>query len=176
MAQVSQLMLFVFSRLLPRHQIALKMRDPRRAETDPDFIRQAWHTKAANLQAQAERDGLAEYRNCYNCHVGGGSEAKPGFMLGMSPKNRKQITTLRLIPTVRDSFKNQGIKMEQFDRLPNYWDTPAHNIRKRTERTRYCDACHEEKKGFLTKDQLIKDGSKANLELLYNPKPIPISE
>jgi len=118
----------------------------------------------------------AEYRNCYDCHVGGGSEAKPGFMLGMSPKNKKQITTLRLIPTVRDSFQNAGIRMEQFDRLPNYWDTPAHNIRKRTERTRYCDACHEERKGFLTKEKLIKDGSKANLELLHTPKPIPISE
>ncbi len=117
----------------------------------------------------------AEYRNCYDCHVGGGSEAKPGFMLGMSPKNQKRVTTLRLIPTVRDSFKNEGIRMERFDDLPNYWDTPAHNIRKRTERTRYCDACHEERKGFLTKDKLIKDGSKANLDLLVNPKPIPIN-
>ncbi|MCE5281198.1 MAG: hypothetical protein LLG93_03765 [Deltaproteobacteria bacterium] len=118
----------------------------------------------------------AEYRNCSDCHVGGGSEAKPGFMLGMSPKNKRQVTTLRLIPTVRDSFKSEGIGMERFDRLPNYWDTPAHNIRKRTERTRNCDACHEDRKGFLTKDKLIKDGSKANLDLLVNPKPIPISE
>lgn len=118
----------------------------------------------------------AEYRNCSDCHVGGGSEAKPGFMLGMSPKNKRQVTTLRLIPTVRDSFKSEGIGMERFDRLPNYWDTPAHNIRKRTERTRNCDVCHEDRKGFLTKDQLIKDGSKANLDLLVNPKPIPISE
>lgn len=115
----------------------------------------------------------AEYRNCYDCHIGGGSSAKPGFMLGLSPKNRKLVTTLRLIPTVRNSFKNAGIKMEKFDHLPNYWDTPAHNIKKRTERTRFCDTCHEERKGFLTKNMLIEKGSEANAKLIYHPKPIP---
>jgi hypothetical protein len=64
--------------------------------------------------------------------------------------------------------------MSQFDRLPNYWDTPAHNIRKRTNRTRSCDACHEERKDFLLKEQLIKNGSRANVKVLYDPKPIPI--
>jgi hypothetical protein len=116
----------------------------------------------------------AEYRNCFNCHTGG-SEAKPGFMLGLSPKDAKRVTTLRVIPTVRNSFKERGIQMERFDRLPNYWDTPVHNIRKRTDRTRSCDVCHEDRKRFLVKEQLIKDGSKANLKVLYNPKPIPIS-
>lgn len=116
----------------------------------------------------------AEYRNCYTCH-GGHSTAKPGFMLGLNPRDKQQITTLRLIPTVRDSFKSKGINMEKFDHLPNYWDTPAHNIKKRTERTRFCDACHEERKGYLTKGMLIENGSKENSGLIYNPKPIPIS-
>jgi hypothetical protein len=97
-------------------------------------------------------------------------------MLGLSPKNKKTVTTLRLIPTVRDSFQSVGIKMEKFDGLPNYWDTPVHNIKKRTQRTRFCDACHEERKGFLTKDMLVENGSKANVGLIYNPKPIPISK
>jgi hypothetical protein len=62
--------------------------------------------------------------------------------------------------------------MEHFDALPNYWDTPAHNIRKRTARTRSCDVCHVEARGFLTKEQLIKDGSKANEKLIVKPKPL----
>ena len=112
------------------------------------------------------------YRNCYDCHLGKGATAKPGFILGLNPRDKKTITTLRVIPTVRDTFKPAGIAMEGFDTLPNYWDTAPHNIRKRTERTRSCEMCHDEKKDFLTKDMLLKDGSKANEGLVYTPKPI----
>jgi hypothetical protein len=62
--------------------------------------------------------------------------------------------------------------MENYDALPNYWDTPAHNIRKRTDRTRSCDTCHVEARGFLTKEQLIKGGSKMNEHLIVKPKPL----
>jgi hypothetical protein len=82
------------------------------------------------------------------------------------------VTTLRTVPVVRDTFLSAGIKMEHFDALPNYWDTVPHNIRKRTERTRSCEVCHEEKKGFLNKDTLLKNGSKANEGLIYSIKPI----
>ena len=112
------------------------------------------------------------YRNCNNCHAGEGSKSEPGFMLGLNPRDRKTVTTLRIVPTVRDTFKKNGIKMENFDALPNYWDTAPHNIRKRTDRTRSCDVCHKENKYFLTKDALIKDGSTANEKLLYKPKKI----
>ena len=105
-----------------------------------------------------------------------GSQAKPGFFLGTSPRNRKEITTLRVIPTVRESFKPAGIQQANFDALPNYWDAPIHNIRKRTERTRNCDTCHEDRKGFLTMETLLKDSSRVNLELIKKPKPIPVSQ
>jgi len=114
----------------------------------------------------------APYRNCYDCHLGKGATSKPSFILGLSPRDKKTVTTLRVIPTVRDTFQSVGIKMEKYDALPNYWETVVHNIRKRTERTRSCDLCHEEKQGFLTKETLIKDGSKANDGLVYTPKPI----
>jgi hypothetical protein len=149
-------------------------RDCHRPGNEAKLTARVAHARHADKVSCFGCHSAAEYRNCYDCHAGGGSQAKPGFMLGRSPRNHKQLTTLRLIPTVRDSFKSVGIKMERFDRLPNYWDTPAHNIRKRTERTRYCDACHEEKKGFLTKEKLIQDGSRANQELLHHPKAIPI--
>jgi hypothetical protein len=112
------------------------------------------------------------YRNCSNCHLGKGAEAKPGFNLGRNPRDPKTVTTLRLIPTVRDTFSSAGLKMENYDALPNYWDTVPHNIKKRTDRTRSCDACHEEKEGFLRKEGLIPNGSKANEGLLVVPKSL----
>jgi len=112
------------------------------------------------------------YRQCQNCHMGTGATSKPATYLGLNPRDRKTLTTLRLIPTVRDTFAKAGIRMENYDALPNYWDTPAHNIRKRTERTRSCDTCHVDRTGFLTKELLIKDGSKANEGLIVVPKPI----
>jgi hypothetical protein len=62
--------------------------------------------------------------------------------------------------------------MDNFDKLPNYWDAYPHNIKKRTNRTRSCDACHVEGKDFLTEEALIKDGSRANKELIMVPKQL----
>lgn len=107
------------------------------------------------------------YRNCYGCHLEKGATSKPGFILGISPGDKKTFTTLRLIPTARDTFKALGIGMEMFDNVPNYRDTAPHNIRKRTERTRSCEVCHDERKDFLTKRDLIKNGPKANEGLVY---------
>jgi len=112
----------------------------------------------------------SHYRNCYNCHIGKGAESKPGFYLGINPRDKKTFTTLRVVPTIRDTFKAFNIKMEHFDRLPNYWDSAVHTIKKRTDRTRSCDACHKEKKDYLTEDILIKGGSKANFDLIYKQK------
>jgi hypothetical protein len=115
---------------------------------------------------------LSTYKNCYNCHLGKGGKSKSGFILGKNPRNRKEVTTLRAVPTVRDTFKEAGIKMANYDSWPNYWDTVPHNIRKTTERTNNCIMCHVLKVGFLSKGSLIKDGSKANEELLHTPQPI----
>lgn len=114
----------------------------------------------------------APYRNCFNCHLGKGAEAKPLFLLGRSPRHPETVTTVRLIPTVRDTFASAGLGMETFDALPNYWDTAPHNIKKRTDRTRSCDACHEEKELFLRKEVLIPNGSKANEALIFVPKSL----
>jgi hypothetical protein len=113
-----------------------------------------------------------DYRQCQNCHLGTGATSKPGVLLGLNPRDKKTLTTLRLIPTVRDTFAKEGIKMENYDALPNYWDTAAHNIRKRTERTQSCDTCHVDRTGFLTKELMIKNGSKANESLIVIPRSI----
>jgi hypothetical protein len=115
---------------------------------------------------------LSTYKNCYGCHFGKGSSSKAGFHLGLNPRDLKSITTLRLVPTVRDTFEAVGIKMEKYDTLPNYWDAVPHVVRKTTERTNNCNMCHLVKMGFLTETALIKGGSEANKKLIYKPKPI----
>lgn len=130
------------------------------------------HTKHKARVSCVACHASAQYRNCYDCHLGKGGTAKPGFILGLNPGNTGEVTTLRLIPTVRDTFQIAGIKMEHYDELPNYWATSPHNIRKRTDRTRSCEVCHEEKSGFLSLDSIIKDGSKANVKLVFTPKQL----
>ena len=136
-----------------------------------DKSQEAHGTHRGTLSCVACHAG-APYRNCADCHLGGGATAKPGFILGKNPRDPKTVTTLRLIPTVRDTFKSVGIEMEQYDALANYWPAAPHNIKKRTERTRSCEVCHQEAKGFLKEADLPKQGSKANRKLLHTPKKL----
>jgi hypothetical protein len=114
-----------------------------------------------------------DYRNCYDCHLGKGATAKPGFILGINPRDKKTVTTLRLVPTVRDTFQVAGIAMSNYDVLPNYWDTAPHNIKKRTDRTRSCEVCHVEHKDFLNKSMLLQNGSRTNDGLIFEFKLKP---
>ena len=136
-----------------------------------DKAREAHSVHGAKLSCVACHSS-GDYRNCTNCHEGKGATSSPGFILGLNPRDGKTVTTLRIIPTVRNTFAEAGVKMEKFDALPNYWDTSPHNIKKRTDRTRSCDTCHVEKTGFLTRETLIKGGSKANERLIREPKPL----
>lgn len=106
------------------------------------------------------------YRQCSGCHLGEGAVSSPAVVLGKNPRKPGELTTLRLIPTVRDTFKKAGISQANFDSLPNYWNTMPHNIAKRTDRTRDCNTCHEEGAYYLEADCLPKDGSRKNLELV----------
>ncbi|CAG0964110.1 hypothetical protein GEOBC_00896 [Geobacteraceae bacterium] len=140
-----------------------------------DKSRAAHAPHAGKLSCASCHSG-APYRNCTDCHLGAGATAKPGFILGKNPRNPKEVTTLRVIPTVRDTFKNAGIAMESYDALPNYWPSAPHNIKKRTERTRSCDVCHRDQKDFLTEQTLIKDGSTANRSLIHTPRKLENQE
>lgn len=123
----------------------------------------ATHAKKATCSAC---HSSAPYRNCYDCHLGKGAVSKPEFHLGMSPLEPGKLNTLRLIPTVRDTFSNAGVGMSNFDSLPTYHDTTPHNTRKRTDRTRSCDSCHIERSGYLKKEELPSGGPKANDSLI----------
>ncbi|NDV19838.1 hypothetical protein GO013_10440 [Pseudodesulfovibrio sp. JC047] len=133
-------------------------------------------------QAHADHDGLlscqtchalSTYKHCTNCHLGKGAESKSGFIQGRNPSNPDQVTTLRTVPAARDTFASVGIAMENYDKVPNYWDAAPHVIRKTTERTGNCVLCHLVKNCYLKPSTLLKDGAKANEKLVYQPKPIP---
>ena len=117
----------------------------------------------------------SQYNNCYNCHIGKGATSKLGFILGIDPGDKKTLTTLRAIPVARDTFLSAGIKMESFDEVPDYRSTSVHSIQKSTDRTRSCDTCHVKRKGFLSKDTLMKNGSKANESLIFKLLPLNIN-
>ena len=108
-----------------------------------------------------------EYRNCQNCHVGEGATSFPALVLGKNPRNPEQVTTLRLIPTVRTTFEKAGIEQKSFDTLPNWWDTVPHMTKKRTDRTRDCATCHSEGTYYITEDMFPEGGSKANEGVLH---------
>jgi hypothetical protein len=116
-----------------------------------------------------------EYNNCYDCHIGKGATSKKSFMLGADPEDKKVLTTLRAIPVARQTFLGAGIKMQNFDEVPDYRSAPVHNIAKSTDRTRSCDTCHVKRKGFLSKELLIKNGSKTNEGLIFKMLPLNIN-
>lgn len=106
------------------------------------------------------------YRQCSDCHLGGGATSSPALILGHNPRQPGQLTTLRLIPTTRKTFEPAGLTMANFDVAPNYWDTVPHNIAKRTDRTRDCNVCHQEGTYYLDEAKLQKGSSTKNLELV----------
>ena len=109
------------------------------------------------------------YRNCYDCHLGKGAQAKPDLILGRNPRDPKMLTTLRAVPTIKDTFKGAGIEQEKFGEIANYWDTTPHNIAKRTDRTRACSVCHTDQKYFLKNENMLPGNQNANEKLIKLP-------
>jgi hypothetical protein len=108
-----------------------------------------------------------DYRGCALCHLGQGASAFPQFYLGDNPRKPGQLTTLRLVPTVRDTFAKAGIAQSNYDAMPTYWDTVPHNTQKATARTRDCAVCHYEKRDVLKEIDLPRGGSEANKKLIF---------
>jgi len=113
----------------------------------------------------------SDYNQCSSCHVGKGASMSQAFFLGRDPGNPVRLATLRMTPVARDTFAAQGISMDNYDRVANFWAAPVHNIRKKTARTRTCGPCHtENKEGFMNEKLFPKDGSGRNSVLLYDDK------
>jgi len=130
------------------------------------------HEKVTNCQACHV---ASEYNNCSSCHIGKGASQFQAFILGRDPLNKERIVTLRLTPVVKDTFISQGILMDNYDKIPNFWMAPVHNIRKKTPRTMICSPCHtKNKEGLINEKIFPKDGSKQNTVLLYDPNALKI--
>lgn len=130
-----------------------------------DSTRETHATHAETVSCSACHTASA-YRQCSSCHLGEGATASPAIILGHNPRKPEQLTTLRLIPTVRDTFKKAGIAQATYDALPNYWDAVPHNMAKRTDRTRDCATCHADYTYFLDAASIPKGLSAKNLELV----------
>lgn len=131
-----------------------------------DKAAQAHKTHAGKVSCSACHSS-AEYRGCSDCHLGAGSTASPMFLLGRDPRDPAELTTLRLVPTVRDTFAPAGIAASNYDALQNLWDTVPHNTKKRTDRTRDCASCHQRQDHFLDAGTLPSGGAAANKKLIY---------
>ena len=127
------------------------------------------------------------YKNCYGCHVG---KDKMGlayyqvdstvmnFKIGKNPIKSKDrpydFVLLRHVPTnthlfdyyVKDAFPN-------FDKLPTFKYATPHNIQRKTPQTASCNACHGNKKLFLTKENIPPNELKANASVIVKESEIP---
>jgi len=137
------------------------------SEDQSDEAKEAHEYHAETVSCSACHTG-GEYRQCSSCHLGEGATSSPALILGDSPRTPGQLTTLRLIPTIRKTFEKAGMEQKNFDTLPNYWDAVPHNVSKRTDRTRDCSTCHSDNLHYLDESMLPADGSKKNLELIHS--------
>ncbi len=152
-----------------------KCRDCHKPGREKQSTARLAHTKHEGKVSCYGCHSQGSYRNCYNCHKGTASSSELSFILGADPRDRRTLTTLRAVPLARDSFKAYGIKMENFDAVPDYRAAPVHNIGRRTERTRSCDTCHVARRGFLSQKSLKKNGSRANEGLIFKMGPPSIN-
>lgn len=132
-----------------------------------DSTKETHATHADSVSCSACHTAAA-YRQCSSCHEGKGATSSPAIILGRNPRNLDQLTTLRLIPTVRNTFLDHaGLPMSNFDALPNYWDAVPHNIAKRTDRTRDCNTCHTDHTYYLEAERIPQGLSTKNKELVW---------
>jgi thiosulfate/3-mercaptopyruvate sulfurtransferase len=85
--------------------------------------------------------------------------------------------TLRHIPIAQDSFAFYGDDLlPNYNALPTWAYTTPHNIQRITPQTESCDACHGNADLFLTADKIYPEELEANLSLIVDVIPAPISE
>ena len=132
-----------------------------------------------------------EYTSCDGCHVqiseatGNPFFATDGsyltFIIGKNPLESYdrpyEYVTLRHVPISRDSFAYYGEDLlKNFDALPTWVYTTPHNIQRNTPQTESCDACHGNADLFLTIDKVYPEEVEANLSVIVDTIPPPISE
>ncbi len=127
------------------------------------------------------------YKNCYGCHVGKDQKGLPyyqvdsttmGFKIAKNPLKSKDrpydFVLVRHVPTNRHLF-DYYVKdaFAHFDSLPTFKYATPHNIQLHTPQTASCNACHGNKKLFLTKEDVPAGEQKANAKIIVREDEIP---
>jgi hypothetical protein len=158
-------MAYTSRRDVPARPLCLDCHDTTRLGRETTIETHAVHEETVSCSACHT---AAAYRQCSSCHEGKGAVSSPAIILGRNPRNPEQLTTLRLIPTVRNTFlEHAGLSMSNYDALPNYWDAIPHNIAKRTDRTRDCNTCHADYTYYLEESMLKPELSSYNKKLVW---------
>ena len=124
------------------------------------------------------------YNNCWDCHVsltpegtyGSKSSNKLAFKIGLNPERNEQhpwkYILVRHVPTVNNMLaaKGEGL-LTNFENIPNWKMTAAHNIQRRTPQNINCNKCHGNARLFLTEKDLIATDPAANMELVVKEVP-----
>jgi thiosulfate/3-mercaptopyruvate sulfurtransferase len=131
------------------------------------------------------------YKSCDGCHVaisettGNPFFATDGdylsFKIGRNPLQSYdrpyEFVTLRHVPVAADSFAFYGDNLlPNISALPTWTYTTPHNIQRETPQTESCDACHGNADLFLMIDDVYPEELEANLSVIIDTIPAPISE
>ena len=130
------------------------------------------------------------YTSCDGCHVTISDQTgNPifatqnsylGFFIGRNPLKSYDrpydFVTLRHVPVSETSYQFYGDDLlANYDALPTWVYTTPHNIQLETPQTESCDACHGNPELFLTADRVAPEELEANLPVIVDVIPAPIS-
>ncbi len=131
------------------------------------------------------------YTSCDGCHVAiSETTGNPfyatddhyfTFIIGKNPLQSYdrpyKYVTLRHIPIAEDSYAFYGDNLlPNYSALPTWAYTTPHNIQRNTPQTASCDACHGNADLFLTVDKVYPEELEANLPVIVDRIPLPLSE
>jgi thiosulfate/3-mercaptopyruvate sulfurtransferase len=132
-----------------------------------------------------------EYTSCDGCHLANNEAiGKPfytldssylSFKIGRNPLKSYdrpyEYVTLRHVPVSPDSFAFYGDNLlSNFSALPTWAYATPHNIQRQTPQAASCTSCHGQPELFLTMDDLTSEEIEANLSVIVESVPRPITE
>lgn len=130
------------------------------------------------------------YTSCDGCHVAvsettgnpfyttGGSYMT--FLIGRNVRKSfdrpYDYVPVRHVPIAEDNFDYYGDDLlPNFNALPTWAYTTPHNVQRQTPQNASCDACHGQEALFLTADKVYPEELEANLPVIVDEIPAPIS-
>jgi hypothetical protein len=148
----------------------------------PNFKSPA-HNIAEHQSVSCKSCHAQAYKNCFQCHASfdetGNYHRKqkekavifkidkntvPGYIYKYTPVRHKPVT--------RDTFGYFGENIfAHFDQYPTWATAAPHNIKRITSRNKSCNNCHCNKKGFLLKEDLTENDSKADDKVILEGVP-----